>query len=841
MQRKFFFFVVILLLPLLAYTQATKITGTVYDAVSKAPLAFVSITLKGTKTGTVTDIDGQFHLDHLPAKAILVISYIGYSTGEYVLEKTAAPVSIFIQRKEAELETVIISSTENPAHRIIRLLQRNKKTNDPEQQPSFKYNAYTIAALASGDRFWNMNRSDSSRSKDQKQQVEQMGGKLAEKAKDTSANKLSNILAKRFKENYLLVTESYTERIFKFPGNTKETVLATKFSGLKNASFAVTTSNFQPFGFYKDYLVMNTKKYVSPVIDGSIGMYKFRLKETIPHEKDTTFIISFEPAPGKNFTGLKGLIYINSDGYAIENIIAAPADEKGMIFTFRLQQKYERVKGKWFPLQLNTTLSQKDLRTDSVLLYWDSRCYITNVEIGSTFSRSDFSDVQLEYHPKAGKRADTAWTLMRTDTLNEKSKMTYETYEMLPAKYKNMIEKVNKAFQVLSIEGIPWGKVDIPFKYIISGINKYESFRIGAGFQTNTLFSKWFSVGGFAGYGLRDKAWKYGGNLQLNFNRRTNTGLRFDYSRDITEVGQVDYFLHNGSVFSNQSLRNFLRSRMDSVEQFKINFSTKLRPFIQTDIWLMNENRNPAGYAYEYSNTNSGKNFRSIRNTELGIGLRLTRGESFTRMGRSKVRTKAATTQLLLQVTKGLKDVFNGGLDYTKAAIQFNHSFQFKKLGQTSFQIEAGQVWGEVPYGYLFNVKATNTGKRLTLYVPDNFQTVGLYEFAAGKTASLFVEHNFGNLLFKPKNISIRPEISIMQSISYGSLNNTTAHKYIDFKAPEKGLFESGLMIKNLYRRSLFSFVYIGIGGGVFYRYGYYALPKAADNWAFKWGISVSF
>jgi hypothetical protein len=840
MLRRLFFFLLNLLLPFLLHAQPAKLSGTIYDAVSKAPLAFVSVTLKGTNSGTVTDIDGQFGFDHLPAHAVLVISYIGYKAREYVMEKTGSPVSIFIERTAGELETVIVSSNENPAHRIIKLLQRNKKRNDPEQQPSFKYNAYTIAALAAGNRFWNMNRGDSSSRKEQKQPMDQMN-RLAEKAKDTAGSKQGAILARRFRENYLLVTESYTERIFKFPGQTKETVLATKFSGLKNATFGVTTSNFQPFGFYKDYLVMNNINYVSPVIDGSISMYKFRLKETIPHEKDTTFIISFEPRAGKNFTGLKGLIYVNSDGYAIENIIAAPANEKGMIFTFRLQQKYERVKDKWFPSQLNTTLSQKDLKTDSVMLYWDSRCYITNVEIGKPFSRSDFSDVQLEYHPKAGKRSDSAWTLMRTDTLNEKSKLTYETFEMLPPRYKNTIEKVNKAFQVLAIEGIPWGKVDIPFKYIVSGINKYETFRIGAGLQTNTLLSKWFSAGGFAGYGLRDKAWKFGGNVQFNLQQRTNTLLRFDYSRDITEPGNVDYFVRNGSVFSNQSLRNFQRSRMDSIEQFKINFSTKLKSFIQSDLWLMNENRNPAGYDYEYNNVVTGKNFRSFRNTELGIGLRFTRGEIFTRMGRSKVRTKPATTQLLIQLSKGLKNVLNGGLDYSKAAIQFNHHFTFKKLGQTSFQIEGGQVWGEVPYSYLFNTKATNTGKRLTLYVPNSFQTVGLYEFASSRTASLFVEHNFGNLLFKPKNISIRPEIIVVQNISYGSLDHAAAQKLIAIKVPEKGLFESGLMIKNVYRRSILSVAYIGIGGGVFYRYGYYALPKASDNWAFKWGFSLSF
>jgi hypothetical protein len=841
MLRRLLFVLIIYLSPYHLSAQLKGSSGTIHDANTKAPLAFVSVTVKGTTIGTVTDIDGHFTFDHFPANSLLLITYIGYKPKEYRLEKGATTITLFLEPADGRLENVIVSTNENPAHRIIKLMQRNKKRNDPEKQPAFKYNAYTIAALAAGDRFWNMNRSDSNRQKNPVPQMAQMDkqmDKLVKSSKDTSGKNLGSILGKRFKENYLMLTESYTERIFKYPGQTKETVLATKFSGLKNATFGVTTSNFQPFGFYADYLVMNNISFVSPVIEGSINMYKFRLTERIPHEKDTTFIISFEPRAGKNFKGLKGLIYINSDGYAIENIIVSPADEKGMIFTFRLQQKYERVQGQWFPAQLNSTLSQKDLRTDSVLLFWDCRSYITNVDFGKTFTRADFSDVKLEYHPQAGKRADTTWRILRTDSLNAKGKITYETYEMLPAKYRNMIEKVNRAFQILSLEGIPLGKVDIPFKYILSGINKYESFRLGAGLQTNSLFSKWVSVGGFAGYGLRDKAFKYGGNIQFTIQQRTNTIVRFDYSRDITEPGNVDYFVRNGSVFSNQSLRHFQRRRMDSIEQFKINFSTRVRPSIQSDIWLMHETRNPA--VYEYAFENKGIDFRSFSNTELGIGFRLTRGESFTRMGRSKLRTKPATTELLVQISKGLKNVFNGDLDYTKLALRFNHIFQFKRLGKTSFRVEAGQVWGDVPYSYLFNARATRAGK-VSVYVPDHFQTAGLYEFVSGSNVNLFVEHNFGNLLFKPENLSFRPEIFIIQNMSYGSLRNASLHKLLAFKVPEKGLFESGIMIKNIYRKSLYSLVYIGIGGGVFYRYGYYALPKKADNWAFKWGFSISF
>lgn len=227
MLRCLCIFFTLLQLPLLIVAQPGKISGTVLDAVTKAPLAFVSIVIKGINKGVITDIDGHFTFDQLPGKASLMISYIGYKSKEVILDKTGfGTIQIFIERIESELENVIISANENPAHRIIKLLLKNKKRNDPESQPSFKYNAYTIAGLSSGNRFWNRNRAEPSKQK--KQSID----KLVEKTRDTSGDKLGAVIARRFKENYLMLTESYTERIFRYPRQTKETVIATKVSGL---------------------------------------------------------------------------------------------------------------------------------------------------------------------------------------------------------------------------------------------------------------------------------------------------------------------------------------------------------------------------------------------------------------------------------------------------------------------------------------------------------------------------------------------------------------------------------------------------------------------------------
>lgn len=835
-MKAYLCFTVLLLSAGLIHAQENKLSGIIYDQSSKVPLAFVSVVIKESKKGAVTDIDGHFSFANAPVKSTLIISYVGYKTKQLEVDNSnGIELSISLEQSGAELENVTVSSAENPAHRIIRLMQRNKTRNDPEQQPSFRYNAYTIAALGSGDKFWNRNRNDSALSKQQKSVP------VNTKKMDTSGNARNAMLAKRLKENYLMLMESYTERIFKYPALSKETVIATRVSGIDNPVFAATGRNFQPFGFYKEYLEMNNINYVSPVADGSISMYAFRLRDVLIHEKDTTFIISFAPRKGKNFNGLKGMLYINSDHYALEDVIASPADERGLIFSFRLQQKYERLNDNWFPVQFNSTLTQKDIRTDSILLYWDTRCYVSNVEIGQPISRTKFSNVQLDFQPMAGKRSDSAWVRMRSDTLTEKERMTYGTFEMMPKKFLGTMNKANKVIQVLALEALPWKKVDIPFRYILSGINKYETFRLGGGFQTNSLLSKYISFGGFAGYGFKDKAWKYGGNISVNMDERTGTKLRFSYARDITEPGNVDYFTKNGSVFAGQTLRNFQTSRMDSIEQLKLDFSTRITPSLQADVWMLNEHRGPAGYDYTFVDNTTGVSYRNFQNTELGIGLRYTRGENYIMMGRAKVRNAPAKTQLLFQVSKGMKNVFNGDLDYTRAAIQFNHSFKLKKLGVTSIQLEAGQVWGKVPYSYLFNEKASKTNRQLSVFVPNTFQTVGLYEFTASKSAGLFIQHSFGNLLFKPKSISTRPELILVQGIGYGSLDHAAFQKNLQLKVAEKGLFESGLLIKNIYRTSIMNLAYVGFGGGVFYRYGHYALSKAGDNWAFKWGFNISF
>lgn len=78
MKKTFFLLVAMLITSVTAMAQKVSISGNVADT-NGDPLIGVGILVKGTTTGTMTDIDGKFALD-VPANAIIEVSSIGYAT-----------------------------------------------------------------------------------------------------------------------------------------------------------------------------------------------------------------------------------------------------------------------------------------------------------------------------------------------------------------------------------------------------------------------------------------------------------------------------------------------------------------------------------------------------------------------------------------------------------------------------------------------------------------------------------------------------------------------------------------------------------------------------------------
>lgn len=94
---------VISLFSLLTYAQST-VTGRVQDA-NGEPIIGASVLIKGTTTGTVTDINGNFSLRVEPG-AVLQVSYLGFLTQE--VTATSGTVKVLLQENTQTLEELVV-------------------------------------------------------------------------------------------------------------------------------------------------------------------------------------------------------------------------------------------------------------------------------------------------------------------------------------------------------------------------------------------------------------------------------------------------------------------------------------------------------------------------------------------------------------------------------------------------------------------------------------------------------------------------------------------------------------------------------------------------------------
>ena len=88
----------------IASAQQVNVSGVIKDATGETVIG-ASVMVKGTKTGTVTDFDGKFHVECTPG-ATLVISYIGYQTQEV---KAADGMNVVLQEAANDLNEVVVT------------------------------------------------------------------------------------------------------------------------------------------------------------------------------------------------------------------------------------------------------------------------------------------------------------------------------------------------------------------------------------------------------------------------------------------------------------------------------------------------------------------------------------------------------------------------------------------------------------------------------------------------------------------------------------------------------------------------------------------------------------
>ena len=117
-----------------AYGQQRIVTGRVLDNATDENMIGVSVQVKGTATGGITDMDGKFQVNVSSADAVLVFSYMGYQTEEV---KVGQQSDLTIRMKEDGelLEEVVVIGYGTQKRKDVTTAISSVSTKDLDERP----------------------------------------------------------------------------------------------------------------------------------------------------------------------------------------------------------------------------------------------------------------------------------------------------------------------------------------------------------------------------------------------------------------------------------------------------------------------------------------------------------------------------------------------------------------------------------------------------------------------------------------------------------------------------------------------------------------------------------
>ena len=811
--KKYIFLLIIIISAVTANAQIFSVKGTVMDSVTKQKLAFVNIIINDDGTlGTTTDIDGNFSISSKKDIKSLTFSYVGYQKKHVLAEDLSK--KILLSPISYQLQEVVFKAGENPAHRIIDSVVKNRKRNNPEMLDYYSYTIYDRMVFTV----------------------------------DTTevADSVFMDFGKLWRENDLMVMETVSEIFHKKSHKNKREIKANKVSGLKNPQYFYVLDGMQSFHFYDDFITVYEKNYVNPITPGSKSRYFFGLESVMPTaEGDTLYIISFKPRRNATFDALKGVMTVTSDGWAVVNVKAEAADKTNTL-DVKIQQLYSKINDSvWFPVQLNTDIIfVRMLAQDHAIMIGSGtpennntslngigKSYISDINITEPIDNKKFGSTDIDLAEDSGMKDENYWKYYRNDSINERISNTYKVIDTI---VEDMVEEIGIDFDqilnttntILKDGAIPWGKVNIGLSDILK-YNIGNKLYLGLGVKTNEKLSKHIRFGGYIGYWFGPKHGNTGADIDLKFNLKQDFGLRLSIDHKYDAVGNYG-FINQNSMLNESNFKYFYIKwttlNTTAAAELSSRFANVCKGFVK---FSLSDKEMYDWYVYNPGDTTYNSRFRV---TTLDFKVRIAPGERYMLTNKGLATVTPGRPVIWLSYQKGLKGVLDCPFNFDKIQAQLTYSFVTRYIGKTTITLQAGYVFGDTPIFENFNIYANNHG--FALYSTESFATMHINEFICDKFALLFFTHNFGKF-FKTKYFS--PEFIFVTNVGWGDIGNMQQHGGMELKSMKDGFYESGMVFDNLLKISTSKW-----GVGVFYRYGANSFDNVGDNFSFKLKIGLT-
>lgn len=804
-----------------------QVNGIVKESVAGKPLPFATVTIDNG-INTISDVDGKFSILSTTPISAFKVSYIGFTKATVPVEGNKNYYVIALSQRANDLNAVVVPG-ENPALAIIKKVIENKDNNNPEKKlSSFEFKSYNkLIVTANPDSI-----SGRVHSIVEKKTIGKKLSKL-----DSADFKFKKIISKQ----HLLQIEKVSQ--YQFANNKlKQTILGTKMAGFKQPVYEIFGFNLQSFSIYDSSYELFETKYNSPIANDALKDYNYKLLDSLTIDGRNTYMIYFKNKKKRRASGLEGILYIDQNNLAIAKAVMRI---KGVLDISGIHDfKYMPNENLWFPTD-KTFKIVKGKNDDDIKILGGTIKFDGDVEKDFKKRKKEASDytyllsqtnnfdihyntpieikkpsIYIDIKDDAINKPESFWNTYRKGSLDNRSQKTYLALDSISSR-KRLENRIHFGRKIIN-GYLPIGKIDLDLRKLLS-YNNYEGFRLGIGGTTNEKFSRKYRIEGYTAYGTKDGNFKYNLGTATRIGKSSNSWIGVSYTDDVSEIASTSFAIDK-KVFKIYDPRPINISTFYNYLSWRAFIETKIIPKTES-LWELSHTAIEPEFNYLY-NLN-GKLYSNYTMTTAMVSLRWSPFSDYMQTPTGRVEIEKRFPKFTFQYTQSLPKIWNNDFEFSKFDFKTEYEKKYLNGQKTSLLFEAGCAFGNVPLTHLYNTSPNNITKgnivqRITFAGKNSFETMFFNEFFSSQFAIFQFKHSLNRVTIFKK---IKPSLVLVSRMAWGNMKNPEQHVGLGFKTLDKGFFESGIELNQIFK---------GLGLTGFYRYGPNQLPKLKDNIALK-------
>ena len=749
-------------------TNAQRVYGKITDT-DGHPLPFSSVTVKEfQQLGGVSNNVAAYSISMPKGEYTLICQRVGYQKLEKKIKIANEDIQLdfVLELQKVLLEEVVISNSgENPAYRVIR--------NAIKKRPEYlKQISVFQCGLYSKDLIKLRNLPDKI-----------MGQKIdSSDKKDMGLDSSGN--------GIIYLSESFSNVTSAPPDKLKMEVKQSRVSGSNGFGFA-----FPAFiQFYENNIDIfnggvNSRGFISPIADGALRYYKYRMMGTFTENGNTVYTIKVTPK--RNFEPcFTGVINITDNDWRIHSLdmMVTKNAQLELMDTVKISQLFNPTTEDIWNVKNQTIYF--NIRFFGIDAVGYNVSVFSDYLINPNLNKNHFDKVVIKYDTAVSKQPKTFWDENRPVPLTVEEKQDYSRKDSLFKVSQDSFEVNNRIDTLKKRQGkVKWENI---FHAGVSHMHysKNNTFRwginpllFGTGF--NNAEGLYTDLSGYVNKNLKNKSLlQVMPHVRYGFsNERWNTWLEVKYSGGITKnkmnVGKWMWDFEAGKKivqFNEQepvapltntiSVLLYGRNPMRTYEKITLNASYKRswESGLQLGVKLNYADRIPLFNTTDFSFVKGNKksfseNWALSKNTDTGFSrhqafvstfeISINPGQKYIQFPDRRVSMGSEYPTITARYMKGINGVVGSDVDFDRWELEVLDDVNLKLMGTLKYKFLAGGFLNNKSL-FIQDMKhfLSNSIRATTAYV-NGFQLMDSYinSNAASFYSEAHIEHHFNGLI----------------------------------------------------------------------------------------------